>query len=96
MLQIQEENPLIGPEGHDQLADGDARGSGGVPSPPGLPVRPNPGSPPGDSGDDGWRRRGTQMRQRRTRLFIDPLESQMMQHEPRSVLMTCLHGCISP
>ena len=29
-----------------------ARGSGGVPSPPGLPVRLNPGGPPGDSGDD--------------------------------------------
>ena len=26
--------------------------SGGVPSPPGLPVRHNPGGPPGDSGDD--------------------------------------------
>ena len=48
--------PPIGPEGHDQLADGDARGSGGVPSPPGLPVRPNPGGPPGDSGDDGGAR----------------------------------------
>ena len=43
--------PPFGP--NDQLADGDARGSGGVPSPPGLPVRPNPGGPPGDSGDDG-------------------------------------------
>ena len=29
-----------------------ARGSGGVPSPPGFPVRLNPGGPPGDSGDD--------------------------------------------
>ena len=38
--------------GGDRLADQDARGSGGVPSPPGLPVRLNPGGPPGDSGDD--------------------------------------------
>ena len=44
--------PPFGPEGHDQHADGDARGSGGVPSPPGLPVHLNPGGPPGDSGDD--------------------------------------------
>ena len=40
-------------DGQDQLAEGDARGSGGVSRPPGLPVRPNPGGPPGDSGDDG-------------------------------------------
>ena len=38
--------------GEDRLADQDARGSGGVPSPPGLPVRLNPGGPPGDSGGD--------------------------------------------
>ena len=44
--------PPFGPEGGDRLADHDARGSGGVPSPPGLPVRHNPGGPPGDSGDD--------------------------------------------
>ena len=48
--------PPHGPEGDDRLADQHARGSGGVPSPPGLPVRHNPGVPPGDSGDDhgGW------------------------------------------
>ena len=44
--------PPHGPAGGDPLADQDARGSGGVPSPPGLPVRHNPGGPPGDSGDD--------------------------------------------
>ena len=44
--------PPHGPAGGDRLADQDARGSGGVPSPPGLPVRHNPGGPPGDSGDD--------------------------------------------
>ena len=41
-----------GPAGPDQLGDRDARGSGGVPIPPGLPVRHDPGVPPGDSGDD--------------------------------------------
>ena len=44
--------PPHGPEGHDQLGVGDARGSGGVHSPPGLPVRHNPGGPPRDSSDD--------------------------------------------
>ena len=38
--------------GGDGLEGQGARGSGGVPSPPGLPVRLNPGGPPGDSGDD--------------------------------------------
>ena len=38
--------------GNGQPEDQDARGSGGVHSPPGLPVRLNPGGPPGDSGDD--------------------------------------------
>ena len=41
------------PDGQAQLAQGDARGSGGVLQPPGLPVRHNPEDPPGDSGDDG-------------------------------------------
>ena len=36
------------PENQDQLAEGDARGSGGVSRPPGLPVRHNPRGP-----DDG-------------------------------------------
>ena len=38
--------------GGDGLEGQGARGSGGVSSPPGLPVRLNPGGPPGDSGDD--------------------------------------------
>ena len=38
--------------GGDGLDGQGARGSGGVSSPPGLPVRLNPGGPPGDSGDD--------------------------------------------
>ena len=38
--------------GGERLAEQEARGSGGVHSPPGLPVRLNPGGPPGDSGDD--------------------------------------------
>ena len=38
--------------GNGQPDDQDARGSGGVQNPPGLPVRLNPGGPPGDSGDD--------------------------------------------
>ena len=44
--------PPHGPAGPDQLGDRDARGSGGVPSPPGLPARHDPGGPPEDSGDD--------------------------------------------
>ena len=46
-------DPPYGHTGGDRLDDQDARGSGGVPNPPGLPVRHNPGGPPGDSGDDG-------------------------------------------
>ena len=45
--------PPDDPDGQDQLAEGDARGSGGVSRPPGLPVRHNPEGPPEDSGDDG-------------------------------------------
>ena len=45
-------DPPYDPTGNDRLADQDARGSGGVPNPPGLPVRQHPGGPPGDSGDD--------------------------------------------
>ena len=46
-------DPPYDPPGNDRLADRDARGSGGVPNPPGLPVRQNPGGSPGGSGDDG-------------------------------------------
>ena len=46
------QDPPHDPPGNDRLADQDARGSGGVPSPPSLPVRHNPGGSPGDSGDD--------------------------------------------
>ena len=48
-----EGEPPDGPALQAQLGHGDARGSGGVPSPPGLPVRHNPGGPPGDPDDDG-------------------------------------------
>ena len=44
--------PPAGPEGHDQFGGGDARGSEGGQSPPGLPVRHHPGGAPGGSGDD--------------------------------------------
>ena len=37
--------PADDPDGQDQLAEGDARGSGGVSRPPGLPVRHNPEGP---------------------------------------------------
>ena len=37
-------DPPYDPAGSDRLADQDARGSGGVLNPPGLPVRHNPGS----------------------------------------------------
>ena len=91
--------PPHGPEGHDQLGDGDARGSGGVPSPPGLPVRHNPGGPPGDPGMM-MEEEMDQMSRRRTRLF-----NQMMQQDPLEslleilipmVIMIDIHGCTRP
>ena len=45
-------DPPYDPPGNGRLADRDARGSGGVPNTPGLPVRHNPGGSPSDSGDD--------------------------------------------
>ena len=83
---------------NDRLADQDARGSGGVPSPPGLPVRHNPGGPPGDSGDDHGGGGGHDGSEEDT-----PVHSDDEARPPRKpdgdpnpmVLMIDIHGCIS-
>ena len=84
--------------GGDRLADQDARGSGGVPSPPGLPVRHNPGGPPGDSGDDHGGGGGHDGSEEDT-----PVHSDDGTGPPRKpdgdpiqmVLKADIHGCIS-
>ena len=90
--------PPFAPEGHDQLADGDARGSGGVSSPPGLPVRPNPGGPPGDSGDDGGGVDGPDESEEDTPVYSDdaalPLGS-LLEILILMVIMSDTHECIN-
>ena len=90
--------PPHGPAGGDPLAAQDARGSGGVLNPPGLPVRHNPGGPPGAQ-EMIMEEEMTRMNQGITRLFIrmmqrDPLASQMV-IRIQMVLMIVLLGCTS-
>ena len=81
-------------DGKDQLAEGDARGSGGVSRPPGPPVRHNPGGPPGDSGDDGGGGDGPEESDEGTPVTGDHLTS-LLEIPIQMVIMIEMHDFIS-
>ena len=90
-------DPPDNPYGQEHLAEGDARGSGGLSQPPGLPVRHNPGGSPGDSGNDGGGGDGLKslvMARLLNLIMIGDHLTSLLEIHIQMVITHCLHGIL--